>query len=67
MSVCKVRRGFSYFYKTFSRKDLSSNRGGLMLSLQKPGKVFATIHQKHKKFFDDKFAYDIVRILIAEV
>ena len=67
ISVSKIRRNYSYFYKAFDRKELTNNRGGLLLSLSKPGKVYATIHQKHKKFFDDKFTYDIIRILIAEV
>jgi hypothetical protein len=35
--------------------------------MKKPGKVYLSIHQKHKKFYDDKFAYDIIRILVAEV
>jgi len=38
-----------------------------LISINKPGKIYATIHQKHKKFFDHKFSYDIIRILIAEV
>ena len=52
ISVCKVRKNYSYFFKTFDKKELVNNRGGLLLNVSKPGKIYATIHQKHKKFFD---------------
>ena len=67
ISVCKVRKNYSYFFKAFDKKELVNNRAGLLLSMKKPGKIYATIHQKHKKFFDDNFTYDIIKILIAEV
>ena len=67
ISVCKVKKNYNYFFKTFDKKELVNNRAGLLLSMKKPGKIYATIHQKHKKFFDDNFSYDIIRILIAEV
>ena len=67
ISVCKVKKGYQYFYKTFDKKELPNNRGGLLLNVGKPTKAFVTIYQKHKKFFDDKFSYDVLRILIAEV
>ena len=50
--MCKVRKNYSYFFKTFDKKELVNNRGGLLLNVSKPGKIYATIHQKHKKFFD---------------
>jgi calpain-15 len=67
ISVCKVRHNYSYFYRSFDRKELTNNRGGLLLTASKPTKIYATIHQKHKKFFDQTFSYDIIRILVAEV
>lgn len=38
----------------------------LMTVNQKASFTF-TCHQKHKKFFDDKFNYQMVRILVGKV
>lgn len=37
------------------------------MTLRHPMKLSVSLHQKHKKFFDEKFSYDIIRLLIAEV
>lgn len=60
-------KNYQYFYKAFGQKELTHNRGGLLMTLHRPMKVFLSIHQKHKKFFDDKFSYDIIKLMIAEV
>ncbi len=67
ISVCKLLKNYNYFYKTFAQKDLINRTGGLVLHLKEPTKAFISLHQKHKKFFDDKFSYDIIRLMIAEV
>lgn len=30
-------------------------------------KAFINLHQKHKKFFDENFSYNLLRLLVAEV
>jgi hypothetical protein len=52
ITICKVMKNCEYFFKTFSGKELTNNRGGLLMNFQSPTKVFVSIHQKHKKFFD---------------
>lgn len=37
------------------------------MDINKKGPVTLTCYQKHKKFFDDKFKYQMIRIMIAEV
>lgn len=67
ISVGKYMKNYSYFYKAFSEKDITNNSGALLIRPSVPTKVFITIHQKHKKFFDDNFAYKVLRLLIGEV
>ena len=45
-------KNYQYFFKTFGMKELNQNRGGLLVQLHRPMKVFISIHQKHKKFYD---------------
>lgn len=52
ISIGKYRKGYTYFYKTFSQKDLTNKTGGIMIYPQKATKVYITLHQKHKKFYD---------------
>ena len=32
-----------------------------------PMRVTVSVHQKHKKFFDEKFKYGMIKVLLAEV
>jgi hypothetical protein len=52
ISVGKYMKNYTYFYKAFSDKELTNHSAGLFMHLKVPMKVFITIHQKHKKFFD---------------
>lgn len=67
ISICKTTKGYNYYSKTFGQKELADRTGAVLLRPSGPVKAYFSIHQKHKKFFDDKFSYDIIRILVAEV
>ena len=42
-----------YYYKTFSHKDLLQNgSSAISFKVNELTKVSASIHQKHKKFFE---------------
>lgn len=65
---CRVKYGYNYFYKTFKACELSNNNEGTMLlKLKNDGQINVTMHQKHKKFFDDKFKYQMLRIMLAKI
>ena len=65
ISICKNTKGYNYFSKTFSQKELTDRTGALLVRPSGSVKAHISIHQKHKKFFDDKFSYDIIRILVG--
>lgn len=67
ISIGKYTKGYTYFYKTFAEKDLTNRTGGLLMYPKTSMKVFVTIHQKHRKFFDENYAYYVMRLLVAEV
>lgn len=39
----------------------------MMIKVKEPAKFVFTCHQKHKKFFDDKFRYRVGKILVAKI
>lgn len=67
ITVCKVFKNYTYHYKSFSQKELTNRTGSIALHPHSPTKVYVSLHQKHKKFFDDKFSYDTIRLLLAEI
>jgi hypothetical protein len=52
ISVGKYMKNYTYFYKTFSQIDLTNRAGGLMICPKVATKVYISVHQKHKKFYD---------------
>ena len=57
-----------YYYKTFNAKQLPAN-GLRAMSFQLDEKTHVNfgIHQKHKKFFDDKYHYKVISLMICEM
>ena len=62
-----VKYGYHYFYKTFHQSQLNSHQGSLLFSIKQPTTAHCSIHQKHQKFFDEKYSYEILRLLVGRV
>lgn len=67
ITICKVKQGNKYFYKTFKSKEIPNNQACLTIRVREKANFVFTCHQKHKKFFDEKFTYRVGRILIAKI
>ena len=65
ITISRVKYGSNYYYKTFTAKELTDNQGCLLMKVKDKTQVSVTVHQKHKKFFDEKFKYSMVRGLLA--
>lgn len=62
-----MKQGYKYFYKTFKSKEVPNNQACMMIKVKEPANFVFTCHQKHKKFFDDKFNYRVGKILVAKI
>jgi hypothetical protein len=67
ISVGKYMKNYNYFFKAFSEKELTNNTAALFIHPKVQTKAFINLHQRHKKFFDEKFSYNVLRLLVAEV
>jgi hypothetical protein len=67
ISIGKYMKNYTYFYKTFSQKELTNRTGGIIVYPKVGMKTVISVHQKHKKFFDENFTYSVLRLLVAEV
>ena len=43
------------------------NQGSILMRAGEQMKATITVHQKHKKFFDERFKYGMIKILLAQV
>lgn len=58
-------KNYTYFYKAFGEKELTDQTAGLFMHPKANTKAFISLHQKHKKFFDENYAYNVIRLMIA--